>query len=662
MDGSQRGTDLKYSAFISYNHRDRRSAMWMHRAIERYRIPKRLVGHASPFGALGRRLPPAFRDRDELASSSDLAASVRAALEQSAFLVVICTPNSAASRWVNEEIRTFIALGRRDRIRLVIFDGEPMSEDNAVNCIPPAMLEGAESEPLAADARKGQDGPTGAKLKVLAGMLGVSYDELRQREAVRRQQRLAVIAAASSLGFVVTTGLAVAAVIARQQAEEARKIAEQRTVTAERTLSFVKGMFRVSDPSIAQGEGDKITAREVVDRGARMLETGLEREPAVKADLGATLAEVYNALGLYQRGYDIVSRTMSLKHGQPDVTVRQLTTMSETQSLLGEYEQAERNLEKAEKLLQSPGVTPDMRSRVLVDLGQLQAQEGLYEQARATLGRALAIDRAIGEDGQSSVARDLEALGTNAFYAGKLDEARAHVKQALDMRMRVEGPNSPSVTDNRNTLASIAYTEGDLKGAELLYRENLKRDEKVLGPKHPDIAITLNNLARMLIDQRRFAEAAPMLQRAIEVTVKQRGEAHDDLVFFYSNLALVRRYTGKPDEADGLFRKAVSLGKLRQHPLLGQIIADWADLSCSTGNAARGLELAGQARERVAADLADQPWRMAWVDNVSGACMVSGGRADEGRRLMAASLPVISERWAAGTLFGTVARSRGGRL
>lgn len=633
--------------------------MWMHRAIERYRIPKRLVGKDSPFGPLGKRLPPAFRDRDELASSSDLAASVREALEQSAFLVVICTPNSAASRWVNEEIRTFIALGRRDRIRLVIFGGEPMSEDKALNCIPPAMLEGAESEPLAADARKGQDGQTGAKLKVLAGMLGVSYDELRQREAVRRQQRLAIIAGASSLGFVITTGLAVAAVIARQQAEEARKVAEQRTVTAERTLSFVKGMFRVSDPSIAQGEGDKITAREVVDRGARMLETGLEREPAVKADLGATLAEVYNALGLYQRGYGIVSSTMSLQHGQPDVTVRQLTTLAETQSLLGEYEQAERNLEKAERLLDSPGVTPDMRSRVLVDLGQLQAQEGEYDLARAALGRALAIDRAIGEDGQSSVARDLEALGTNSFYAGKLDEARKHVKQALDLRMRVEGPNSPSVTDNRNTLASIAYTEGDLKGAESLYRENLRRDEKVLGAKHPDIAVTLNNLSRMLIDQRRFAEAAPMLERAIDVTVKQRGEAHDDLVFYYSNLALARRFTGKGAEADSLFRKAVSLGKLRQHPLLGQITADWADLVCGTGDTTRGVELASQARERVAADLADQPWRIAWVDNVTGACLMKAGKAQEGQRMMAASAPILLARWADGTLFGSIARSRG---
>ena len=70
-----------------------------------------------------------FRDRDELATSSDLAASVKEALAESATLVVICSPNSATSKWVDEEIRTFIAAGREQFIRLIIVDGEPHSPD-----------------------------------------------------------------------------------------------------------------------------------------------------------------------------------------------------------------------------------------------------------------------------------------------------------------------------------------------------------------------------------------------------------------------------------------------------------------------------------------------------------------------------------------------------
>lgn len=650
---------LKYSAFISYNHRDRRWAVWLHRALERYRIPNRLQGRDSAFGPLGKRLPPAFRDRDELASSSDLAASVRQGLEDSAYLVVVCSPNGAASRWVNEEIRTFIALGRRDRIRLIIVDGEPGSADPALNALPPAIMEGATGEPLAADVRPGQDGRQGAVLKILAGLLDVPYDELRQREAARRQRRLAIIAGASTLGFVVTAGLAVAALIARQQAEEARKIAEARTVTAERTLNFVKGMFRVSDPTNAQGEGDKITAREIVDRGARMLETGLEKEPAAKADLGVTLAEVYNALGLYQRGYQIVGATLRLPHGQADVRVRQLTTLAETQSQLGDDDKARQSFQQAQALLDTRGVTPAMRSRVLVGLGQLEGAGGDGDAADKLLRAALAVDRAQGDEGRADVARDLEALGTNAYYAGKLAEARKLVKDALTIRTAVEGENSPSVTDNRNTLANIAYAEGDLKGVEALYRGNLARDERVLGPKHPDLGITLNNLARVLLDQRRFAEAGPLLERAIAVVEGQRGKQASDLVYFYANLGIVRRFTGRGGEADGLFDHAVALARAIEHPMLGPVLADEADHACQSGQVAEGIRLADEAGKVIARDYPDNAWRGAWALNVRGGCLMRAGKAAEGRALVAQSLPVLTKRWAPGTLYGEVARGRG---
>ena len=206
---------MRYSAFISYNHRDRDWAVWLHRALERYSIPQRLVGHPAPWGQIGERLPPVFRDRDELATSSDLAASVKQALAGSATLVVICSPNSAKSKWVDEEIRTFIAAGREQFIRLIIVDGEPHSPDPARECLPPSLIRDGAPEPLAADVRKEGDGRAAAKLKILAGILGVPYDELRQREAARRQKRLAIIAVAASIGFLVMAGLTVFAFISR---------------------------------------------------------------------------------------------------------------------------------------------------------------------------------------------------------------------------------------------------------------------------------------------------------------------------------------------------------------------------------------------------------------------------------------------------------------
>src|SRR5262249_22387779 len=129
--------EFRYKAFISYSHKDERWAVWLHRAIERYRTPKRLVGRDAPNGKGPARLAPVFRDRDELSTASNLGRVVTEALEQAAALVVVCSPSAAKSRWVNEEIRTFRRLGRGARIFCLIVDGDP-SGPAELQCFPSA--------------------------------------------------------------------------------------------------------------------------------------------------------------------------------------------------------------------------------------------------------------------------------------------------------------------------------------------------------------------------------------------------------------------------------------------------------------------------------------------------------------------------------------------
>ena len=108
--------ERKYWAFISYSHRDTRWADWLHKAIESYRPPRLLIGTESAFGLVPKRLTPVFRDREELASATDLGTVINAALSGSACQIVICSPQAAKSRWVNEEILAFKRLGREDQL------------------------------------------------------------------------------------------------------------------------------------------------------------------------------------------------------------------------------------------------------------------------------------------------------------------------------------------------------------------------------------------------------------------------------------------------------------------------------------------------------------------------------------------------------------------
>lgn len=89
---------FRYRAFISYSHSDEKWAKWLHRTLETYPVPKRLVGTETAFGAIPERLAPVFRDREELATFTDLGATLTAALQHSAIQLVICSPKAATSR------------------------------------------------------------------------------------------------------------------------------------------------------------------------------------------------------------------------------------------------------------------------------------------------------------------------------------------------------------------------------------------------------------------------------------------------------------------------------------------------------------------------------------------------------------------------------------
>lgn len=229
--------DLKYWAFISYSHQDEAWGTWLHRALERYRVPRALVGREGPAGKVPKRIMPIFRDRDELPGASNLAQKITEALSQSRFLIIICSPRSAASRYVNEEISTFKRLGRSDRILCLVVDGEPGAsadpESGLLEAFPEAVryeLDGQAVEPLAADARADKDGKTNAKLKVLAGLLGVGFDELKRREARRRNWRIVQLAAL----VLAVTGMVAGVWWNRQQvAREQGLIAEARRVAAD---------------------------------------------------------------------------------------------------------------------------------------------------------------------------------------------------------------------------------------------------------------------------------------------------------------------------------------------------------------------------------------------------------------------------------------------
>lgn len=233
-DGTQH-----YFAFLSYSHRDEKHAEWLQDALEDFRVPGHLVGRVTEHGSVPRRLTPIFRDLSELPASDDLGTEIRAALAASRFLIVLCSPAAAQSRWTNAEVEAFKRVCPEGCVLAAILDGEPFASDipgrEHEECMPRALrykydrrgrATANRCEPLAADLRGDKHARRLGFLKLVAGMLGVGLDDLVRRDDVRRHRHLAIVTAASLAGMIVASGLAVAAIQARDAARDQRREAE----------------------------------------------------------------------------------------------------------------------------------------------------------------------------------------------------------------------------------------------------------------------------------------------------------------------------------------------------------------------------------------------------------------------------------------------------
>lgn len=198
----------RYRAFLSYSREDERIARRIQGALERYRVPSGL--EVKSLGA-DRRLGRFFRDSDEMGAQSDLGAAIRGALEDSEYLVVVCSPRAAKSDWVSREIVYFRRQVSADRILAAIVAGVP-NTSGADECFPPALRSGSRGEstetiqPLAVDVR--QEGLGKAMVRLIAGLLALPFDALWNRERRRQRRRNIGVAIAATLALVLALSIA----------------------------------------------------------------------------------------------------------------------------------------------------------------------------------------------------------------------------------------------------------------------------------------------------------------------------------------------------------------------------------------------------------------------------------------------------------------------
>lgn len=191
--------EKKYFAFISYSHKDKAAAKKLHDFMEGYKLPANLNGKED----LPKRIRPIFRDEAEL-KGGELTPQIQEALRNSRYLIVVCSPRSAQSYYVNEEIKYFQSLGRETKILPYIIDGKATTDEDPDCCYTPCFKELQKKyELLGGDVR--DLGDKAAALKIMAPMLGIEFPALYNRFAQQeRKKRNIIITAITAFALLAT--------------------------------------------------------------------------------------------------------------------------------------------------------------------------------------------------------------------------------------------------------------------------------------------------------------------------------------------------------------------------------------------------------------------------------------------------------------------------
>jgi eukaryotic-like serine/threonine-protein kinase len=649
-------SEYKYWAFISYSHADEAWAAWLHKALERYRVPARLVGRQTPVGEVPRKLFPVFRDRDELAGSAELGPELQKALKQSHSQIVICSPRAAQSRWVNEEIKYFKSLGRADRVFALIVDGEPHALEKGepeLECFPEALrfhvssdgriIGDSVAEPIAADARRHADGKSSARLKLIAGILGLGYDDLRQRELQARTRRLGFITALASGVAAVTIVLAV-------QAWQARNDAQRRQQQAEGLIEFMLGDLReklepIGKLDILDAVGNQAmeyfatldksdrTDAALASRGKAMRQIGHVR--LKQGDFPGASAAFQEALKLHAELVDRHPADAQLIYnmGESEFSV------ASAHYLKGEIEQAlpwlERYLATAQRLVALDPASPEWHQEVVsanTNLGaaafrqrQLDEAQSYFESARASQ-QALVARHPENQDFIAtlwSIHGWLSAVGREKAQWGEARD-QALVQVGLMQRLLELAPDDARYRYRlADAMHKVIHSEarlGRLTPDAPLLQEVLQLAAALveLDPENIDYArtheVSLAFLSEAHLSAGRIRDAAVANAQALEHSRRLYGRAPEKLVVVDDLLAMLTAgaklawLEREPARALALLQEAIEL-PLQERQLKESSPHRWLDIHLLGWWIAPDIE----TRETHAARVAD------WMERIGQA-------------------------------------------
>jgi eukaryotic-like serine/threonine-protein kinase len=405
------------------------------------------------------------------------------------------------------------------------------------------------AEQLALDIRRHLDGlPVTARRDTVRYRAGKFVG--RHRGAVAGTAAAVVLVAALTAFY----GVRLARERDRAQAEGAK---------AAQVAEFLTELFRGADPEQAQGRD--FTARELLATGARRVERELSGDPVLQATVMGVIGRVYQSLGDYPEATKFLEaaerqlRDVGAGGVERAVALHDLGSLA---SARGDHARAASLLAEAQALRRAHLPVPHADLvRTLALQGFNEIELGDFEKAEAVLGEAVTLGRqlplTVGEAG--AVWQALNNMGRLRSEQSRYRDAEPLLREALEVRRRVFGNDHPAVGTTLDQLAEVLRLDGKLPESEAMFREAIEHGRRILGDDHPTIANRLGNLANVVGNQGRPGEAIEINRDVLARKTRIYGPDSLGVAITLNNLATSHTGVGEFDEAERLLLESLRI-------------------------------------------------------------------------------------------------------
>jgi non-specific serine/threonine protein kinase/serine/threonine-protein kinase len=408
----------------------------------------------------------------------------------------------------------------------------------------------------------------------------------RLRKFIRRNRVAVAAASIAVVALVVSSILATAGMVRAVRAERA---AAQDAAAAKQVSDFLVELFEA--PNFSKVDGNQVTARDLLDRGATRSLADLNGQPQVQGRMMHTIGTAYTALGLYQEALPPLERALKAKEqsfgaNNPSVAETEVA-LGEATAGHGDVKLAEEHFQRALSIAKASGSPNDpLTADALAGVARLRLRAGKNAEAESLYKKAIDIDQKTAKPDASVLARHLLSLGVVYWAQRRFADAEPLMRRSLSIEEKRLGPDHPDLAPMLNNLGGLYWSLGRYNDALPLYEQARKTFERTLDPTHPNVASVLNNLGETYWKLGRYKEAEPLFRRALKIKEARLPPGDPSFAVTLNGLAGMLRDQKRYGEAEPLYKRALFI-RSQAYPVgnsdIAETVKDYAQLMKETG-------------------------------------------------------------------------------